>query len=102
MADLFDALKPTIQERFEEFDRKHPAVYEEFRRLAEQLLANGREYYSADAILHVVRYHRAIGLPKDESGYRLNDHYSSRFARKLMSEDARFANFFELRTIRTK
>jgi hypothetical protein len=51
---------PSIQERFEDFDAKHPEVFEAFRDVAEQLLANGHRHYSADAVVHVVRLHRAF------------------------------------------
>jgi hypothetical protein len=94
-----DALfPPTIQERFEDFDRKHPEVFVAFLEIAEQLLASGHRHYSADAIMHVVRFHRDVNRSRD-GGFKINDHFVSRYARKLMTADARFAGFFTTRTL---
>ena len=89
---------PTIQERFAAFDLAHPEVYAAFVDVAEQLLASGHRHYSADAIMHVVRFHRDVNRSRD-GGFKINDHFSSRYARKLMETDARFANFFATRAL---
>jgi hypothetical protein len=62
------------------------------------LLASGHRHYSADAVLHVVRFHRDVNRERD-GGRKINDHFTSRYARKLMAEDARFAGFFETRAL---
>jgi hypothetical protein len=90
----------TIDARFAAFDAAHPEVWDLFRRFAGELLASGRERYSADAILHRVRWHYAVNAERDE-GFKINDHFSSRYARKLRESDERFADFFEFRRLRT-
>jgi hypothetical protein len=89
---------PSIQERFEDFDGRHPEVFEAFREIAEKLLASGHRHYSADAVLHVVRFHRDVNRPR-HGGFKVNDHFSSRYARKLMATDSRFAGFFTTRAL---
>jgi hypothetical protein len=100
MRDLFDQ-RDTIQERFDRFDAAHADVYALFKQFATQLLAAGRERYSADAILQRVRWHYATSGVEEATGLKLNDQYSSRYARKLMREDGRFVGFFELRRLRS-
>jgi hypothetical protein len=90
----------SIDERFAIFHAANPAVYAAFRRHAETLLNAGRKRYSADGILHRVRWDMDIQTTGDT--YKLNDHYSSRYARKMAAEDRRFAEFFEFRTLRSK
>lgn len=98
---LFDSRKRrlAIQQRFEAFHAAHPEVFQLFARFASELRRAGRTHYSADAILHRVRWECAVN-PERDSGYKINDHFSSRYARKLANTDPRFATFFEFRKLR--
>jgi hypothetical protein len=90
----------TIAERFAAYHEAHPEVFALFLRFARELRAAGRDRYSADAILHRCRWHYAIE-GRDASGFKLNNNYASRYARKLMSEyPDEFSNFFELRELK--
>jgi hypothetical protein len=89
----------SIQERFEHFDQAHPEIYEEFRAIAHDLLRRGRSHYGSKAILEVIRYNRILS-GKDEK-FKINNNYSSRYARKLMEEDERFRGFFEVRELKS-
>jgi hypothetical protein len=90
----------TIDERFAAFDGAHPEVFAEFKRLALEARRRGHEHYSADGILHVVRWHTSVNPQKDE-GFKINNDFSSRYARKLIAEDGTFATFFELRALKS-
>lgn len=100
MSGLFDKFDRSIQEAFEAFDREHPEVYARFRNLAADLLNKGHARYSADALLHVIRWHYALQGPRPED-FKINNNFSSRYARKLASEDERFAEFFETRVLKS-
>ncbi len=91
--------KPSIDDRFGAFHQANPEVFEEFRKLATMMLERGHTHYSADALLHVVRFHRHLET-RGEGGYLINNDFSSRYARLLMAADARFDGFFELRKLR--
>lgn len=86
----------TIDERFERFLRLHPEVYAEFKRIAGELLAGGKQRYGAKAIMEKIRF----GDARDAVLLNCNNTYVSRMARRLMAEDTRFQNFFEVRTTR--
>lgn len=88
----------TISERFLDFDANNPMVYELFKKFAYQLVRAGRTRYSADAILHRVRWETALKTVGEN--YKINDHYSALYARKLMEDDTNFEGFFETRVRR--
>lgn len=91
----------SIQQRFDRFDQAHPEIYAEFCVIARNLFQCGRRHYGSKAILEVIRYHRALQIQDEQEVFKINNNYSSRYARKLASEDERFANFFELRELRS-
>lgn len=91
----------TIQERFERFDRENPLVWETLVRLAFEAQAAGARKLGIRTLWEVMRWHVFL-LTRDPSGLKLNDHYHSRYVRKLVDEyPDEFGNgFFELRTLR--
>ena len=89
----------SIDARFAAFDEAHPEVWALFVQFAVELRERGNTRNSADAILHRIRWHYAVNEQRDE-GFKINDHFSSRYARKLMETDARFKDFFETRRLR--
>lgn len=91
--------RPSIDERFRAFDREHPEVFRLFRQYAEHIRANGHDRYSADAILHRIRWHYHI--ERGERDFTINNDFSSRYARLLMEVDPSFVGFFEVRELRS-
>jgi hypothetical protein len=94
-------IQENIQEQFRRFDAQHPEIYQEFCHIASNLLQRGRSHYGSKAILEVIRYHRILSGKSETEPFKINNNYSSRYARKLMEEDARFRDFFELRGLHT-
>lgn len=95
----YSSRRATCEERFDRFLGQHPEIYQEFKRLAHQLLARGIRRYGAKAIMEVIRYSCAISLDEQET-FRIDNNYTSMVARKLIEEDSRFNGFFETRKIR--
>lgn len=89
----------SIDARFRAFDRAHPEVFRLFRKYAEDIRVCGQERYSADAILHRIRWHYHI--ERGERDFTVNNDYSSRYARLLMQVDPSFVGFFEVRELRS-
>jgi hypothetical protein len=49
----------------------------------------------------VLRWNRAIaGLPDPREDFKLNDHYTSRYARLIVAHEPDLAELFELRRLR--
>jgi hypothetical protein len=98
-ATLFDDSGRTIQERFESFHERHPEVYAEIVRLSRQVKSKGYDRYSIDAIIQRVRWH--FQFERDAgSDFRLNDHFSSRYARLVMEYEPDLDGFFEVRRLK--
>lgn len=89
--------RQTIQERFEAFHGANPHVFAAFRRFAQEALAAG-QHVGAKAIWERMRWHLAIETRGDS--FKLNNNFTSRYARLLERTDPRFAGFFETRRLR--
>lgn len=96
MTTLFDG--DSIDAEFRAFDRSNPEVFRMYRDLAEKIRAQGWTRYSSDAILHRIRWHYHV--EQGNRDWKLNDHYTSRYARLLMDVDPSFRGFFETRRLR--
>ena len=77
---------------FESFHATHPDIYDLFRRLAFEKIALGFKHYSADAVLHVVRWHfttsTSNGAPK------INNNYTAHYARLFHKDFPEYDGFF--------
>lgn len=90
----------TIQQRFEEFHKENPHVYELLVRYADAVRERGWENYGIGAVFERIRWHIDIET-KDDRGFKLNNDFRSRYARKLMQEHPRFYGLFRIRKLRT-
>ena len=82
-----------------DYDQRHPELWELFVRFATEAHDAGRARYSARAIVHRIRWECSVQR-HDGDAFRINDHFASHYARKLIDSDpVRFGSFFELRTI---
>lgn len=96
---LFGSRK-TIQERFEKFHRSHPEVYGLFCRFCDELIRAGRVRNSADNVLHRIRWESAVNEDREFDGYKINNDFTSRYARLWMTEHLKHNHFFALRELR--
>lgn len=86
---------PTVTERFQAFHRRNPHVYDLFRRFAVEALESGRPRFSADCVLHRIRWFEAVETRG--GAFKVNDAAGAFYARMLAAEDPRFARFFRFR-----
>lgn len=97
---LFDINESAIDAAFREFDAQHPEVFDLFADYARRAKQAGHDHYSADAILHRIRWFHHIDRGNRE--FKLNNNFTSRYARKLIEHDPEFAGFFELRVLKSR
>lgn len=90
---------PTIQDRFEQFLAANPGFYEEFVRRTRALKQRGYKKFSADGILHSMRYDQALQVNSDGL-YRINNDFSSRISRLVEERESDLAGFFEKRGLK--
>ena len=94
---LWDRRQKSIDERFAKFDARNPQVWQAFVKHTLRLIARGRVRYSADAILHVIRYDHDVSTSGDD--WKINNNFSSRYARKFARHHPEHAEFFEQRCL---
>ena len=88
----------TLDERFARFHAGHPEVYRKLVALARRMKARGFETYSIKTLAEVVRWHSdAHGT--DAEGFRINNSYTSRYARLIMDENPDLDGFFVTREL---
>ena len=74
------AVEIGLSETFREWLEQNWAIWEEFQRLADEMRLRGRQYYSARAVIHVLRWHRALRDPTEDE-YKINNCRSAAMAR---------------------
>ena len=88
-----------INKDFNAFHEAHPEIYNLFCRYALNLIRAGCVRYSADAILHIIRYKQVV-KKEGEDPYKINNNFTSRYARKFIEDNPKYYGFFELRSLR--
>jgi len=88
-----------LEAQFQEFHKENPKVYLALRDRALQLKRRGWNHYGIKAIVEVVRFHRA--LETTDPDFKLNNNYSSRYARILMEQEPELKNFFQIRELKS-
>jgi hypothetical protein len=81
---------------FRRFDRDNPDIWRLFLRFTFQLLQAGRARYSARTILHRIRWETMV-REQGNAGFKINDHWSTWYARKFHAWFPHYAGFFEVR-----
>lgn len=91
----------SIQERFDAFRAKNPHVEELLVREARNAVAQGWSRIGIDFLYHRLRWVYATKTHRDPGEFRLNDHFTSRYARLLVEQHPELEGLFELRRLRT-
>ena len=85
------------QVKFEKYHSANPEIWNMFKELTFQLIKAGRNHFSADAILHTIRFNTAIRGGKD---FKINNNYSSMYSRLFTSNYPEHKDFFEQRILK--
>lgn len=91
----------SIDQRFRDFHHDNPGVYNELVSMARQVKARGYHRIGIELIWSAFRWNRMMRTTPDEYGFKLNDHFRSRYARMIMRNEPDLADFFQIRTLRT-
>lgn len=89
----------SIDERFADFHNEHPEIYDQIVALCRRRKQRGLSHWRTKAAIEVVRdlWERRARRPL----HGINDHFSSRYARLIMENEADLRGFFELRKLRS-
>jgi len=86
-----------------EFARYHaanPQVWRLFVRFTTDLIRRGFEHYSADAVLHRIRWHTDVETRSPEE-FKINNNYTAEYARMFHQLYPEHAGFFRTRRRRS-
>ncbi len=89
--------RDNLAEAFEDFHLKNPRVFELFRHFANQAYAAGHKHYSADAIMHRVRWETSIETTG--RAFKINNNHVAYYARRLMETSPMHKGFFRTRRV---
>jgi hypothetical protein len=96
IGSLFD---DPIQVAFLKFHRENPHVYRMLVKFARQVKDSGRRRYGIKSLFERLRWHYDFEV-KSETDFKLNNNFTSRFARLLMEQEPDLEGVFETRKLR--
>jgi len=76
---------------FKNYHEENPQVYVQFKRIAFQLINRGYVRLGAKQIFEVIRYHTMI---ETNDKYRVNNNYTSDYARLFENDHPIYAGYF--------
>lgn len=92
----------SYQARFLAFHRANPQVYRELVRFAREAKRYGKRVLGIRLLWERVRWELTIVTRDENSSFKFNDHYHSRYARLLMDREPDLRDMFRLRKLRTE
>ncbi len=90
-----------IDARFATFHAANPHIYTELVTLARQARSRGYRRIGIELLFAAMRWNRMMRTTADEFGFKLNDHFTSRYARLIMAREPDLDGIFALRSLRT-
>ncbi len=85
---------------FRKFNKQNPHVYVYFKRYTKQLARSGQKLTSSKMIINRIRWEIYMEN-KGSDKYRINDAFTSRYARKFIRDFPKYKNVFHLRELRS-
>lgn len=90
----------TIDEAFQEFHTKNPKVWEIYREQVLKAISIGRKKISSKQLLGYIRW-KIYMTTNSSDGFKINDAYTSRYARLFAKEFPQHTDIFNYRHLRT-
>jgi len=87
-----------LKEKWWEFHKENPHVYELFEKFTFQTIEAGFENYSANAIFERIRWHTDIETRG--SGFKLSNNHRAYYARYFHTRNPDYDGFFRTKTTR--
>jgi len=110
MSSFKTATGKSIQSAFDAYHELNPQVYTEVKRLALTAIRRGRKKISFKLIVNVIRWERFIDTEEpttvtvdgEKVAFKINDAYSSRYARLFAEEHPEHVEKIEFRELRSE
>lgn len=87
---------PALATRFIEYDEANPRVWRLFKQYTMRAIRAGHEHYSADGIMHMIRWETSVKQTK-AGPVSLPNNFTAMYARKFITTNPKHAEFFVTR-----
>ncbi len=91
----------SIDTRFHSFHHDNPQVYDELVAMARQMKTRGYHCIGIELLFAAYRWNKMLKTSADAYHFKLNDHFTSRYARLIMAQEEDLQGFFKTRALRT-
>lgn len=95
------ACQRSIDQHFRDFHDDNPQVYTELVTMARQMKARGYTCIGVELLVAAYRWNRMLRTEADAYNFKINNNFTSRYARLIMDQEEDLAGFFKIRTLRT-
>ena len=85
------------QDKFERYHKENPEIWDQFKEATFALIKVGRKHFSADAILHSIRFNTVL---RGGTDFKINNNYSSMYSRLFTANFPEHKDFFEQRKLK--
>lgn len=93
----FEGVDQKTYDLFCTYHLAHPDIWKAFQAFAIQMYKSGRRRYSAKTIMERIRWEYEL---RHADEFKINNDFTSLYARTLMRKYFQFRGFFELREIK--
>lgn len=99
MSSFATTNEKTIAEAFAEFHAANPKVYDLFKEQVYRALRVKKEMVSSKAIINWIRWEVSLNMDTKDT-YKINDAFTSHYARLFIKDHPHYADMFEVRVLR--
>jgi len=83
--------------QFIQFHLDNPHIYDLILKRCSFLKNKGKDHYSIEAIVNIIRWEYDVGIHQDKSGFKFSNNYKSFYARLIMDNNPHLKGFFKMK-----
>ena len=84
-----------LREKFEEYHKRNPEVYELFRKYTIRAIQSGYKHFGSQMIIEKIRWHS--GVVKGDHDFKINNDFAAFYSRMFVLEYPSYADYFRTR-----
>lgn len=96
----YNLYEKSILERFTEFDRKNPEVYDMFKKYTFQIIRCGKIKTSAKMIVERIRWEQYINTDTKD-GFKISNDFTTHLARKFVRDFPEHTDLFNFKRLKS-
>ena len=89
--------RDSIQLQFDRFHSENPHVLNILVHLGHKAMERGKRHYGMHALMQIARWE--IEMTTTDRDFKINNNYSSRYARLIVEQYPEFEGFFQMREL---